>query len=80
MRPAIPTRFDPDYDIAVSWRRLIDGKDIQEMDTVLLHHELFEHNLMNEQKLPYREAHEKAAELYNYQMFTEELDRKAGLK
>ena len=27
-------RFDPDYDMAVSWQRLIEGKDIQEMDTV----------------------------------------------
>ena len=73
-------RFDPDYDMAVSWQRLVDGKDIQKMDIILLHHELFEYNLMNEQKLSYREAHEKAAELYNYQVFTDELDRKAGLK
>ena len=50
------------------------------MDKVLLQHELFEYNLMNEQKLPYSEAHEKAAELYNYQAFADELDRKAGLK
>jgi len=73
-------RFDPDYDIAVSWQRLVDGKDIQEMDIVLLNHELFEYNLMNEQKLSYKEAHKKAAELYNYQMFTDALNRKAGLK
>ena len=73
-------RFDPDYDMAVSWQRLIEGKDIQEMDTVLLQHELLEYNLMNEQQLSYREAHERAAELFNYQLFTDELNRKAGLK
>jgi len=76
----IPRRFDPDYDMAISWQRLIDGKNIQEMDTVLLRHELYEYTLMHEQQLSYSEAHEKAAELYNYQMYTDELDRKAGLQ
>jgi len=75
-----PRRFDPDYDIAVSWQRLIEGKNIQEMDRVLLNHELMESRLMNTQGLSYRDAHEMATELYNYQAFINELDRKAGLK
>ena len=40
----LPTRFEPDYDMAVSWQRLIEGKNIQEMDLVLLNHELTELN------------------------------------
>jgi hypothetical protein len=45
----LPSRFDPLYDIAVSWQRLIDGINIKEMDIVLLNHELLEYKLMNEQ-------------------------------
>ena len=41
-----PSRFDPDYDMAVSWQRLTEGKNIQEMDLVMLNHELMEHDLM----------------------------------
>jgi len=73
-------RFDPNYDMAVSWQRLIDGKDIHEMDIVLLHHELLEYKIMTEQGVPYYKAHTQASKQYNYQAYTDELDRKAGLK
>ena len=72
-------RFSPDYDMAVSWQRLIDGKDIQEMDIVLLNHELMEYELMK-QGLLYKEAHEIAEKSYNYTKYVIELNRKAGIK
>jgi hypothetical protein len=75
----MPSRFDPHYDITVSWQRLIDGKDIKEMDIILLHHELTESNLMNEQGMDYTAAHQIAEQTYNYSGFIKELDRKEGL-
>jgi hypothetical protein len=75
-----PRHFDPSYDMAVSWQRLIDGKDIQEMDIVMLRHELKEWYLMTQCGLPYREAHEQTNTFYNYERFVTELDRKAGLR
>ena len=74
------SRFDSSYDMAVSWQRLIEGKNIQEMDVVLLNHELLEHNLMTEQGMPYHIAHELSNTQYNYQKYCDELDRKAGLR
>ena len=62
-------RFDPDYDIAESWRRLIDGKDIREMDIVLLRHELLEYQHMS-QGMVYTEAHKLAEIRYNYSNFS----------
>ena len=76
---AEPTRFDPDYDMAVSWQRLTDGNGIQEMDMVLLQHELMELNLMSKYGLSYREAHEATEKLYNYRKYIVELNRRAGL-
>ena len=60
-------RFTPDYNMAESWRRLREGKNIQEHDIILLQHELMESNLMNIDKLNYFEAHNKTQEKYNYQ-------------
>lgn len=74
-----PRRFDPSYDMAVSWQRLIDGKNIQEMDMVLLRHELMEYEYMSA-GMVYEEAHRLANEQYNYEMYVSELDRKAGVK
>ena len=59
-------RFDADYDMAESFRRLRDGKDIQEHDIVLLKHEALEYKLMNERGFSYDEAHRQAERLYNY--------------
>ena len=52
-------RFDPNYDMAESWRRLseIGGKNIQPHDLVMLNHELMEHDLMAK-GMKYDEAHE----------------------
>ena len=72
-------RFDPNYDMAVSWQRLIDGKNILEMDMVLLKHELYEYNLMKSQCLTYELAHIQASKLFDYQAYTDALDRKAGV-
>jgi hypothetical protein len=74
-----PRRFDPSYDMAVSWQRLIDGRAIQEMDIVLLKHELLEYEYISAGET-YAQAHMLANERYNYEAFTAELDRKAGIK
>jgi len=73
-----PLRFDPSYDMALSWQRLIDGKDIHEMDIVLLHHELYELELMA-QGTDFDKAHELAETAYNYAKYINELDAKEGL-
>jgi hypothetical protein len=67
-------RFDPDYDMAVSWQRLIDGNEIKEMDIVLLKHELMEYGLM-EQGMSYNEAHRITEKTYNYKKYTDKLDK-----
>ena len=38
--------FYPNYEMAQSWQRLIDGKNIQKHDITLLNHELLEQRLM----------------------------------
>ncbi len=58
--------FDPDYDMAESFRRLREGKNIQEHDLILLKHEHLEYGLMNKLGLPYDEAHKLAESKYNY--------------
>jgi hypothetical protein len=58
-------RFFPDYEMAQSWQRLIDGRDIQKRDIVLLNHEFLEHTLLR-QGLSVQEAHEQAQKTYNY--------------
>lgn len=61
-----PSRFDPDYHMAQSWQRLIDGKDIQEMDIVLLQHEAMERKLMKENGMSYQQAHDITVKTYDY--------------
>jgi hypothetical protein len=61
-----PVRFDPDYDMAVSWQRLVDGENIQPEDMLLLEHEYLELTLMQNQGMSYNEAHIKASEQYDY--------------
>lgn len=58
-------RFDPDDDIAQSWSRLFDGKDIQKHDITLLHHELMERELMAK-GIDYDTAHKMTQERYDY--------------
>ena len=58
-------RFDPSFEMAQSWQRLIDGKNIQPHDLTLLYHERLERQLMSE-GLPQDQAHRIASAKYNY--------------
>lgn len=55
--------FDPDYDMAVAWKRLVEGTP-KERDILLLKHELLESKLEKESNLTAIEAHERANETY----------------
>jgi len=57
--------FAPDFEIAQSWQRLIEGKNIGSHDVILLRHELLEREYMS-QGLSQDIAHKKAEEKYNY--------------
>lgn len=57
--------FEPNYEMAQSWQRLMDGKNIQNHDLTLLRHEMLEQKLMNEGKTQ-SEAHIIASKHYNY--------------
>jgi len=61
------------YDMALSWQRLIDGKNIKEMDIILLKHELAEIEFML-QGYTFEEAHELAEKEYNYASYVKELN------
>jgi len=63
-------RFAPSYDMAQSWQRLIDGKNIKEQDLVLLKHEYLEMILV-ERGLPQNEAHVQASIKHNYAKYLE---------
>lgn len=58
--------FDPDYDMAESFRRILEGKDIKPHDIILLKHENLELNLIKKYNMTYEEAHELAERKYNY--------------
>lgn len=60
------TNFYPDYDMAIAWQRLIEGKNIKKSDIVLLHHERLECYLMNRYNYGYEEAHNITCRKYNY--------------
>lgn len=57
--------FAPSYEMAESWQRLIDGKDIQNHDITLLKHELMERDLI-EKGFSQDEAHRITTKEYNY--------------
>lgn len=59
-----PEYFAPDYMMAESWQRLIDGKP-ESHDITLLNHEIMERDLMKK-GIPQDEAHIKASGKYNY--------------
>jgi len=73
-----PLRLTPDYDMAVSWQKLIDGKNIREMDIVLLKHELVEIEFLS-QGYTFDEAHELAEKKYNYAEYVKELNAREGI-
>lgn len=62
-------RFDPDYEMAQSWQRLIDG-NIKEQDMILLKHEYAELRYM-EKGLTQNVAHIKASHRYNFAKYCE---------
>lgn len=57
-------RFAPDYMMAESWRRLIDGKP-EPHDLTLINHEIMEKELMA-QGVPQDEAHIMTSKVYDY--------------
>ena len=70
-------RFYPSYDMAQSWQRLIDGKNIQPHDVTLIKHELYECDLMNagvSQKI----AHIEASKKHNYKKECDEFNAKTN--
>lgn len=62
-------RFDPSYDMAQSWQRLING-DFKEQDIVLQKHEYAELRYM-EKGYSQNEAHILASKKYNYAKYCE---------
>ena len=58
--------FDSSYDMAESFRRLHEGKNIQPHDLVLLKHERLEAELMNRYGCTQSKAHTLASRKYNY--------------
>ena len=72
-------RFDPDYDMAESFRRLREGKSIQEHDLIMLKHERLEYELMKKKHMSYQEAHRLAEKKYNYQKALKEFKNKNNL-
>lgn len=59
-------RFDPDYDMAESIRRILEGKNIKEHDIVLIKHERLEAQLMRKYNMIYEDAHKLARSKYDY--------------
>lgn len=71
-------RFDPDYDMAESFRRLREGKNIQPHDMILLRHERLEYGLMQKTGRSYEKAHELAESKYNYAQALQGFKKKRG--
>lgn len=59
-------RFYPDYDMAQSFQRLLEGKNIQEHDIVMLKHEHLEFAIMRKMGYNYNKAHNLTNTKYNY--------------
>ena len=59
-------RFMPDYDMAQSFQRLFDGKEIFEHDLIMLKHERLECELMERYGYDFAKAHEITERKYNY--------------
>lgn len=61
--------FYPSYDMAQSWQRLIQGKEIKEQDLVLLKHEYLELTLMKN-GFSQTEAHFRASKIHDFASYT----------
>jgi SPP1 gp7 family putative phage head morphogenesis protein len=66
-----PEYFVPSYQMAESWQRLIDGKNIQKHDYTLLDHEIHERNLMK-QGYTQDDAHIITSRIFNYHRESDE--------
>ncbi|MFD2670541.1 hypothetical protein [Marinicrinis sediminis] len=58
-------RFDPDYEMAMAWERLINNEYL-EKDILLLHHELFESTYMKLNGATYEQAHRASEEYFRW--------------
>lgn len=58
--------FDPDYNMAQSWQRLREGKNIQPHDITMLKHEKLEYDLMRKTGRNYNDAHNLTIRKYDY--------------
>lgn len=60
--------FDPDYDMAQSFLRILNRQKVLERDIILIKHELLESNLMKvNPNLTYKEAHKITNQQFNYE-------------
>ena len=67
-------RFDPSYEMAESFRRLSEGKNIQPHDIILLRHERLELELMRRYNCNQGEAHTLASRKHNYSEAVEKFE------
>lgn len=67
-------QFDADYNMAVAWQRMINGKFL-DRDIQLLKHEYLESILEKKYNLTYREAHERASKVTDWNAI---LEKEAG--
>ena len=72
--------FPPDYDMAESFRRLSEGKNIQTHDLILLKHEWLEAHLMKRYGYDYDTAHEITSRKYNYKKALIEWYKRNGVE
>lgn len=70
--------FDPDYDMAESFRRILEGKNIKPHDIIMIKHENLELNLIKKYNLVYEDAHELTNKKYNYQNALDEFLKEVG--
>lgn len=64
--------YDPDYDMAVAWQRLINGT-YEDRDIVLLNHELLESRVEKAYNFKYRDAHNIAQKSYPWSDIIDEM-------
>lgn len=67
-------QFDADYNMAVAWQRLINGKYVNR-DIQLLKHEYLESIIEKKYNLTYREAHDRASQVTDWNAI---LEKEAG--
>lgn len=59
-------KFYPSFDMAQSFQRLLEGKDVQPHDILMLKHEHLEFAIMRKLGYNYDETHELTNTKYNY--------------